>query len=178
MKEYLTEAIVLGIKPQGEYDKFVDLYTKDLGRVEARVVSGRKILSKLSPHLNLGSRVLARLVQKNQFTLTDVLNQSLFLSKNLLLARLKILEILYLLRTLIPVLVPDLNMWHRLLQELSKGETNLSLRIFLKILGYDPMFASCDGCGSNNICGFFITEQVFVCRKCIGKLPARDVVML
>ena len=77
--EYCTEAIVLGRRENGpSYNRFVDLYTKELGLLEARVVGGRRITSKLSPHLDFGNLALLRLVSKNQFTVDDALTEERF----------------------------------------------------------------------------------------------------
>ena len=78
MVEYLTQAIVLDSRPQKENDRTVDIYTKNFGRLRVRVIGGRRILSKLAPHLDIFNLVTVRLVEKNQITVTDVLTDERF----------------------------------------------------------------------------------------------------
>ena len=64
-------AIVLAVREHRESDRVVDLFTRDLGRIRARVPGGSKILSKFSAHLSVLNIVTVRLVQKHSFTVTD-----------------------------------------------------------------------------------------------------------
>ena len=75
MRELITEAVVLGIRPHKENDRLIDFLTNASGRIEALAVSGRKTASKLSPHCVFGSFVLARLVLKNRITIADSLTK-------------------------------------------------------------------------------------------------------
>jgi len=165
MREYFTEAVVLGQKPSGSEDRIVNLYTRDFGRLEARVVGGRKIISKLSPHLEEGNLVEVRLVEKNKFILADVLSKKRF-GKNP-----AIFEVLFLLKSLLPELVPDLRLWHGFLRGLEK--MNLDKKAFLKFLGYNALFAKCENCGDHKVGYFSLADQVFLCRRCSGMLPSR-----
>lgn len=177
MREYFTEAIVLGSRPRGQHDKLIDLYTKELGKVGVRVVSGRKVLSKLSPHLNVGSRVFLRLIYKNQFTVVDVLTQESFASSGGdLNFRLRVLKVIFLIRFLAPSLVPDAHLWHRLLASLRECEVDC--RMFLKVFGYDPLLARCGLCGDGEVSSFFVRDQIFGCGRCSRKLPEADLVYL
>ena len=76
MREYLTEALVLDKTAANETDFIVDLYTKELGRVKAKITSGQKITSKLSPHLEPLTFSLVRLTEKNGFVVTDALTKN------------------------------------------------------------------------------------------------------
>jgi len=175
--EYITEAIVLGTKPYHDLDKVVDFYTKDLGRVEGRVISARKILSKFSPHLNLPNLVKVRLVKKGNFTVTDVVTEDCFdrLRKNTKAFR-YFLELFFLLRALLPVGSPDLRLWHYLVKSLNKGLVDF--RIFLKILGYDPIHAQCEICGDKKTAFFYIGDQSFLCNKCSVKFPEKELIYI
>jgi recombinational DNA repair protein (RecF pathway) len=164
MKEYFTEAIVLGLKPSGVHDRIVNLYTKDFGRLEAKVVAARKITSKLSPHLGDGNLIEARLVEKNRFILTDAVSKRRF-AKNA-----AVFEILILLKFLLPELVSDLRLWHGLVQGLEEGK--LDKKMFLKLLGYNALFAECDGCGSRQVSHFSAETQVFLCKACFSKMSS------
>ncbi len=165
MREYFTEAVVLGQKTAGLEDRIVNLYTRDFGRLEARVVGGRKLTSKLSPHLEEGNLIETRLVEKNKFILADVLQKKRFGKSP------AVFEILFLLKSLLPELVPDLRLWHGFLRGLEKA--NLDKKTFLKLLGYDVLFARCENCGSRKVGYFSVTDQVFLCRQCFNGLPTR-----
>lgn len=165
MREYFTEAVVLGLKPSGLSDRIVNLYTRDFGRLEARVIGGRKIISKLSPHLGEGNLIEARLVEKGRFILADALQKKHF-GKNA-----AVFESLFLLKSLLPELVPDLRLWHSFLRGLEK--TDLDKKILLKLLGYNILFARCENCGNRQIGYFSITDQAFFCRRCFEELSVR-----
>src|ERR1051325_9149952 len=78
MREFLTEAIVLSNDPGRGFDGRVHLYTEKLGKISARVSGGKKILSKLSPHLDPLNLSLVRLVKKGGITLVDTLTLDRF----------------------------------------------------------------------------------------------------
>ncbi len=168
MKEYLIEAIVLSISPLNE-DRLVRLYSKEFGYLSAHLISGRKILSKLAPHLDPLNLVLIRLVEKKQFIIADalVLDRFEFLRKS---KKIKFaLDILYLLNSLAPPLTPDLKLWYRLIQDFKKNSPNL--KEILKILGYDPQKASCQICQNSEINYFYLPDQSFLCYSCHPKFP-------
>lgn len=169
MREYVTESIVLAVLPNKEYDLMVDLYTKDLGRVKARAISGRKILSKFSPHLNSLNLTSVRLVEKKQFTITDILTMDNFPSlrgnsENYSLA----LNLLNVIKILAPFSVPDAHLWHFLRYSFSNNSIDLNL--LLKILGYSHEFAECALCFQNKIAHFSVSNQIFLCSPCNAKM--------
>ncbi len=164
MREYFTEAIVLGSKSSGVADRIIDLYTKDFGRLQAKVGGGRKITSKLSPHLTEANLVAIRLVEKTQFTIADAMIKERFPKTYL------VFDLLYLLRSLLPEFVPDLQFWHLLLRSLKEGKINN--RIFLKFLGYNSLHARCESCGEMKVSYFLVTDQTFLCRHCFTKFRA------
>src|SRR3989344_3034493 len=71
MIEYSTKAVVLKRVPKGDFDEVITLYTKDMGKISARAKGIRKITSKLSGHLQVGSLVTARLLRKTDIQLID-----------------------------------------------------------------------------------------------------------
>lgn len=177
MKEYFTEAIVLGARPIREHDRMVDLYTKSLGKVSVKVHGGRKILSKLSPHLDVLNLVKARLIQKKQFTLADVITEDRFSlirenSKRFSLG----LNLLFLLKSVLPDHSPDLAFWHHLSRALKKGSINGEF--FLKLLGYDPFLADCEVCREKDIRFFNLKNQSFFCLRCGLKFKEKEVIFL
>ncbi len=160
MREHLTPAIVLGSKPVGEYDRLVDLYTKELGRLRARVIGGLKVASKLSPHLDVGNLVDVRLVYKNQFTVTDVLGRGRFQGVGFWRA-------IFFIKSLVPERNPDFRLWHEILGGLKASK--VKTRNLLRILGYDPLLAECVGCGARQVAYFHTQDQSFLCSFCSQK---------
>lgn len=169
MREYYTLGIVLGSRPSDVSDRMVDLYTKDLGRLQAKVVAGRKLTSKLSPHLSPGNLVEVRLVEKVKFIVADAVIKERFIRSH------EALEFLFLLRSLLPEFVPDLQIWHHLVRSLKERKVKNS--VILKFLGYNPLLARCEFCSQKNVAYFSITNQVFLCRRCAASSPA-DVVLI
>ncbi len=168
---------MLNVRPYKEHDRFVNIYTKDFGRLEAKVTGGRKILSKLSPHLDPGNLVRVRIVGKAQFTLADALAEAKFSnSKNSLFKNASILKLLFLIRSVVPESVPDLPLWHFLLRSLSGYK--FDFRNLLRLLGYNPIMAECDFCGNKNINHFYIQEQSFLCEKCSLKLTPGELIFI
>ncbi len=175
MVEYLTQAVVLNYRPQRENDRLVDLYTKDFGRLEAKVIGGRRILSKLAPHLDWFNLVTVRLVEKNQFTVTDVLTKERFgrerRNPGFYPSALKIFSLV---RTLIPLAAPDLHLWHFLVTGLKESGGNVGT--LLKIFGYDPEHASCDTCRKRPVAAFRAKDQSFFCHDCGFKAGAVELI--
>ena len=178
MTEYFTDAIVLDKIPQGEADMRVILYTRELGRVSAKVTSARKITSKLNGHLEPFMISQVRLVQKNGIPqLVDALQ-----SGRLPVSQLRPLEIV---REITPEWEPDNMIW-ALLVSGKATEQNI-----LKVLGFDPEYAACSLCEGNNSLSFstaslnylcstatietiIFYEQVvnrFYCYFCAGRMP-------
>lgn len=169
MKEYLTEAIILGVKPRKEHDLVADLYTKDLGRLRAKVASGHRFLSKFSPHLNVLNLVTVRLAKKGGFIITDVLAQSAPEIKKRIRSYELGLELIFLTKSIVPELNPDLNLWYSLSRAIKEGRVKLGN--FLKILGYDSLSARCEICGLKNVTAFSLADQNFLCSDCRVKFP-------
>ena len=170
MREYLTEALVLDKYASNETDLIVDLYTKELGRVRAKITSGQKITSKLSPHLEPLTFSLVRLTEKKGFVVADVLTQNylnhfrispFFFAKGL--------KLLSSLKELIYSEEIDPKLWFWLKKTLAGKE--IFYNQFLKILGYDPKLAECHKCHSRFIKSFLVRDQIFLCRYCSSKIP-------
>ena len=179
MKEYITEAIVLSRMPLREEDFVASLFTKDLGRIEARVVSGRKILSKLSSNVDFLNHVDVRIVSKNKMILADVVTKSVFPKLKRHPSRLATaLRAAHLINSLLPRELSERRLWHEFARMLQRGIINMP--IILKILGYDPKGAVCLGCGRNTISHFYLVDQIFLCASCSVN-PAhnsRDVILI
>lgn len=179
MKEYITEAIVLNRDLYKENDLSVDLFTKDLGRLKARVVGGKKPLSKLSPNLDFLNLVTLRLVEKNQFTVADVVTKNFFKNlKSNKIILLKAIQGANLIRALLPLELPDKALWHEFSRML-RGQT-LRIPTLLQILGYDPKETACVRCKKNPTRYFLINNQALICNACVTRVSKdqRDVVDL
>ncbi len=173
MLEYLTQAIVLDYRSEKENDRTVDLYTREFGRLKAKVVGGRRILSKLAPHLDLFNLVTVRLIEKNRTIVTDVLTDERFeKSRRNSEFYPAVFRLFSLVRSLAPIAAPDLRLWYYLLGSLweSKG----SMVALLLIFGYDPEHASCDVCDKRPVAAFRAKDQSFFCRNCISKVRMDD----
>jgi len=204
MREYLVEALILNKTPSNEIDFTVDLYTKELGRIKAKITSGRKITSKLSPHLEPLTFSLVRLTEKNGFVVTDALtknNLSYFRKHPVSFA--KALKLISAIRELIYSEETDPKLWFWLKKSLLKGE--IFYNQFLKIMGYDPKLAECRKCGlkfinpvrssetasysgnilskeagygtSNGVKYFLVEDQIFLCRNCGFKVPQNKLLL-
>lgn len=172
MKEYVTDAVVLGIRPRGEADRVADLFTKEWGRIEARAIGARKTLSKFSPHLTPGNIVRARLVLKRSYTLTDVMSDFSFQRKKGR-PRPELLSSLFLIRVLVPVANPDAKLWHALYDFVVRERGDE--RSFLALLGYNPLHAKCEECENSDISYFHLTDQRFLCATCSVKFPENEI---
>ncbi|MCL4400132.1 DNA repair protein RecO [Patescibacteria group bacterium] len=177
MSEYVTRAIVLGVRSSKEHDKIFDLYTESFGRVKVRAPGGKKILSKLSPHLDVMNLALVKIVEKNNLTLVDALSEDDFKkSKSDRIFFRSILEIGELLKRICPEAVPDNDLWFLLLRSLKEGK--VSLADFLIRLGYDVKHASCEICGSKDVDIFGSESQTFFCRNCSLKTNENNLLYL
>ncbi|MFH1193263.1 MAG: recombination protein O N-terminal domain-containing protein [Candidatus Jorgensenbacteria bacterium] len=176
MKDLVVHALVLGARDSGERDRLVRLFTKELGVFEARVVGGRRILSKFAPHLDVGNLAAVRLVKKNAYTVTDALTEERF-------AKLRgnpkefarALALLTLLSRLLPREVPDLRLWHSVVRSFSVARVDVGA--VLKLLGYDPLHAACEACGRKPPACFVPSTQSFLCGSCRGKFGADGIVL-
>ena len=151
MVEYVADAIVLNREPNGDLDCRFSLFTKTLGKFVVKAKSVRKITSKLSGHLNVGSLSGVRIIEKNGLQVVDALQKS----------RLNFRPIdLYFLDRLLPEAEPEPALWH----ELTNG--SFSWRRALKVLGWDPNGVSCYLCNGRGITVFDLASQDFLCQKC------------
>lgn len=151
-EEYISEAIVLTIEPNGDLDCRSSLLTKNFGKITAKVKSAKKITSKLRGHLEPGNLVISRFVFKNNFQLVDVLKQDK-LNLNF--------KDLYLLNKILPEMEEEQNLYLKL------KNNDLNWFEILKILGWNPKEAQCFNCGSKNIYAFDIDSQEFFCKNCL-----------
>lgn len=150
-EEYISEGIVLDIESNGDLDKIVSVFTKNFGKIIAKVKSANKINSKLRGHIDPGNLIIVRFIFKNKFQLVDVLKE-----KKL---NLNFID-LALLNKLLPEMEQDEHLYFKLKNEIFNWVD------ILKILGWSPQEASCNSCGSKNIFIFDINSQNFFCKNC------------
>jgi len=118
-----------------------------------------------------------RLVKKGGFTVTDALVQDrLLLLKKHPSDFVKAQDLIFLIRELVPKAAPDIRLWHEVVRALQTSHWNF--RIFLKLLGYDPVGAACEVCGAKKVTAFYPSDQSFLCLKCSGKFPKNRLVLI
>ncbi|MDP3894270.1 DNA repair protein RecO [Nocardioides sp.] len=185
MQEYLSEAVVLDRLPNGDLNGRVVFLTKRFGKLVGRARSIRKITSKLSGHLQPGNLVQLRMIEKNGLQVVDALKKSRLRSlsyggqarnslsssyggqarNSLSLAELRFLG------ELLAEAEPEFAIWEMLVTG------RFSWNTALKMLGWDPDFASCAVCpGTADV--FHPRTQEFFCKDCASKLRSDEVIYL
>lgn len=154
MQEFITDALVLDRQDSGEQDCRVYLYTKEAGKLSCKVKSVRKIVSKLSGHLQPANFVTARIVDKNGAQLVDALTAQKSEADPALIKN------LFLVKDLAAEGEPDSDLW----EFLQKG--NLETKTLLSFFGFDPAFAKCYSCQNSNPDFFYPPDTSFYCRQC------------
>jgi len=173
MEEFVTDAVVLDLRASSVPNRTADLFTKSVGRVQARVTSGLKPSSKLSPHLDPLTLTTVRIVQKNRPIVTDAYSKDRFPKTRKSAETLRAgLDTAFLIRSLLPPLVPNPELWHALVRSLKAG--NAEFTIFLTLLGYNPLLASCSFCGTSHVKSFYVPDQLFVCGSCRKRAPNKQ----
>lgn len=170
MVEYYTKALVLGRASRGDLDGTLTLYTKELGRVSAKVKSLRKLTSKLSGHLTPGRLANVRIVEMggNTKQVVDALSLPSKTSP-------EFLKFLDFIRELSPIGMPDLHLWHELEQAAINGAGGKdTYRRIISIMGYDARNAICDNCGSVKIAYFVPRDIMFLCSRCLNDSPLKE----
>lgn len=163
--EQVTEAIVLDKEFTYDAHARVHLFTQSMGRVMVKVTSARKITSKLNAHLEPLNIITVRLVQKNHLPqVTDALR------KNKL--SFDALPALRIVKELAAEYEPDAALYTALIHPRQGKEHTRGL---LSILGYDPRYAACVGCGRPPT-HFSLSALSFVCEECFTE--AGNCVML
>ncbi|MFH1347039.1 MAG: DNA repair protein RecO [Spirochaetota bacterium] len=167
MKEFLTEALVLDIEDSAEFDKIINLYTKELGRVSARARGARKITSKLTGHLQPLDFTRVRLIEKNGFQVADALTFKKMERIPESLATVKFVK------EMTFELQPDRNLWNLL-----KKNIKISKKDLLSVLGFDPAFSECGVCDAKKPDFFLKAEQMFLCKRCAFKTPKNEIILI
>jgi len=187
MTEYFTEALVLDKKNLGEMDSLVFLYAKNLGKTIAKAKSSRKITSKLGGHLEPLNLIKVRLVGRRAlpggdqtFQIVDAITMERPLANQPPVVVLKFLSFFNFIKEMTFENQPDLPLWSTILKYLKNpaADEKAIYRSALKIMGFDPEFASCSKCKIKNVEFFLKEEQIFLCRKCGGKISKDKVILI
>ncbi len=177
MKEYVAQGIVLGRRPRGIADETIDLFTKELGRIEVRAVGSRQPRSKFSSHLDVLNCVHIRLAHKSAYTLTDALTSARVHGGTKKGIRLfTLLECAYALRHLLAFAMPDARVWYYLRDMIQKGGG--TIRAFLVLLGYNPLHASCIHCKAKKVAWFDCANHNFVCATCATRISQNTLIYI
>lgn len=181
MFEAITEAIVLDKEDLRDFDQRIHLYTRDLGKVSAKTVSSRKILSKLAAHLEPLNLVTARLISRGDgfdargLQLVDALSidsaSELKGNAQELASAIKICELI---RHSIPNGVPDEGLWD-FFQTIRSGRRKLDLQDALKVIGFNSFFARCQICDKTQPEYFVPGDNFFVCTACTFNANSFDI---
>jgi recombinational DNA repair protein (RecF pathway) len=161
MQEYVTEAIVLHKEPVRDADARYSFLTKKFGKVVGKATSSRKITSKLAGHLEPGTVVTARFVERGGTQIVDALKSGKLAAAP---------TDLRLLSGLLAEGESDSSLW----EEMAGGR--FSWRTILALLGWDPRHAECDHC-RKQATTFSVARQQFFCTLCASKL-GRDGLIL
>ncbi len=174
MKEYFTKALVLDQENAGEADRRVFLYTEELGKVAARAKSARKITSKLAGHLEPMTFSDVRIIEKNGLQIVDALSFKKIKKSEVNLKFLRFIK------EMTFEFQPDRHLWIIIKKIFHRGEKSDSVPYgeILKIMGFDPKFATCQICQSRHVNYFFETEQIFLCKRCSSKVPQNEIVLI
>lgn len=174
MSEYFTRGIVLGRETKGESDDSFTLYTKDLGKVRATAKSTKRIVSKLSGHLQVGAVCDLRLTKKNSIQLIEAMSLKSSLSADLH-------RFLGFVDQMTPYESPDHHLWHAIEYVIEKdifisGEDAIKSKVYrrlLDIMGFGPRLARCSDCGTSKIAYFIPSDIMFLCSNSLARVPMK-----
>ncbi len=147
MHEQVTPSLVLARYPHGEADLRVTLFTRELGKLTATAISGRKLTSKLSPHLGEGSVSAVRVIEQRGTRVADALTVK---------SGVRTLEECLLLDRVLPEHVHEPGIW-----DLATARTIDWVRV-LSALGWDPRHGHCHRCQGDPAV-FVVRSQDFLC---------------
>lgn len=169
MIEHQTEAIVLAKAPADNADAYYTLLTADLGKVNARATSVRKLTSRLAGHLEPGTLAIVRLVQRVPGGPRRLV-EALAKAESRGVAAMKIVSLA---DDISPPMAPDSDFFEAVKTALFNAE-NRRERIVLKAAGFDPDAAKCAFCGSDKLTYFSGRDIIFLCQACYQKINQRE----
>jgi recombinational DNA repair protein (RecF pathway) len=166
MREFITDAVVLHKEPLRDADARYFFFTKRQGKVVGKATSARKVTSKLAGHLEPGTLTAVRFIERNGGGIgTQVVDALKDRALQIPLTDLRLLN------AVLHEGEADITLWNELLQ----GQ--FSWKNILRILGWDPVDASCAMCGGK-VAYFYIPRQEFFCKACASKLGQSELILL
>lgn len=181
-KEYLTQGIPLFLRSGSKDNAIVILYTEKFGKVNLTIQSGKKIINKLSPHIEPAGVVEVLYVQGKYFKrLIGAKRQKhykdIWLDYNKLLAWQYLSEVL---NQLVKLEYKDQQVYELLLYSLEllnnyeykklvdfKFILAVILYRFLALLGYHSFGNVCQKCGKNiNVAFLSLNDANIRCAQC------------
>ena len=184
MKIYKTKGIVLRRQDLGEADRILTIYTANHGKVRAKALGVRKVLSKLGGHLELFNIVDLSLVEgKGLDTITACRSHESFSN---LRGNLRKTSLAYYVTELIDKLTLEREKDYRIYRLLKEVFGTLNQRTpqqtdklylivrsfelkFLSLLGYAPQLKKCLACGKlikPNLNYFSLKLGGLLCTRC------------
>lgn len=169
MIEHQTEAVVLAKAAADNADAYYTLLTADLGKVNARATSVRKLTSRLAGHLEPGTLAIVRLVQRvpgGPRRLVEALAETRVSGS-------VAMKIVSLADDVSPSQAPDADFFEAVKMALFGVESG-GERIVLRAAGFDPDSARCAFCGSEKLVYFSGRDIIFLCQACRQKVNQKD----
>ncbi|MDD9952335.1 MAG: recombination protein O N-terminal domain-containing protein [Zetaproteobacteria bacterium] len=153
--EHTGPAFVLDTFPISEFDSEIIFFSRDLGKINARVTSMRKSASKLAPHLQIGNKATVRLVHKNTTRVADALQLA-----HKTQSQSKHMNVISLLSALLANEQIDPLVWEDLNSE------KVSITKILSYLGFNQKHANCQGCKTKAVDYFSSIDLTYYCAHC------------
>ena len=178
MLDLTTRAIVLDKEVVGECNTRIFLYTEKLGSVVGYATATRKLVSKLSAHLEPLNIIDVRLVEKKNrsFQIGDALIiEKSYYRKWTSLDTSAVFKIMKIFKESSFVGNPDAETWrlfHQMLVEQKGFAINEYVIQFLTILGFNPKYASCALCAASKPNYFLLQDFYFYCYACVPRLDS------
>ncbi len=187
MIEYYTDAIILDKEELNENDSLIYLYTEKLGKVVAKAKGLKKILSKLSAHLEPLNFVKIRLVsgRNGYFQVVDALPHNEEVKEKIKSTPedlIKFISLAGFIKEMTFELQQDLFLWQVVKKIIETDINEKEAKLFIiKALGFDPKFAQCENCANKDIKYFNKKDHIFLCQPCVNLIlksntPSKDLV--
>lgn len=181
MREFYTNALVLGRKDINDYDAIIHLYTEKFGKIRAKAKSIRKITSKLSAHFQplvfVKTRVILSGLSNGFIILDGILDDFTYVYKTT--KRIDLLPIIDFFNDYSFDLQKDRRMWHFFRKIFSGNYDNKEVSyILLALLGIYGRGVGCIVCGSGDLNSFHKEHEGFLCKKCSLKFNNNDIIYI
>lgn len=172
-----TKGIVIGERSIGEQDKYVDILTEDLGIVEVRAKSSKKLTAKSFASCNIYTYSFYTLREyKGKYYIDSTSPIVSFFDIATDIQKLALLNYFtdILKKTaadkdegkrVLDILIRA--MYHLMIKKIPMEQVKavFELRIMCEI-GYAPDLEECRGCGSESVRYFSVEDSCFYCEKC------------